>query len=84
MTEVEGERGAKVRFPPPLVYLASIPLGVAMRYAAGPLAVATYRYLALAAGGRRSGSPGWIVAYRRRVETFKADGTGPEAVEAHS
>lgn len=28
-----GERGAKVRFPPPLVYLASILLGVALRYA---------------------------------------------------
>ncbi|HKW62929.1 MAG TPA: isoprenylcysteine carboxylmethyltransferase family protein [Candidatus Acidoferrum sp.] len=27
------ERGAKVRFPPPLVYLASILLGVAIRYA---------------------------------------------------
>jgi len=50
MTEVEGERGAKVRFPPPLVYLISILLGVGMRYAARPLAVATYRYLALAAG----------------------------------
>lgn len=51
MAEAEtGERGAKVRFPPPLVYLASILLGVAMRYAAAPLAVATYRDLAFAAG----------------------------------
>jgi protein-S-isoprenylcysteine O-methyltransferase Ste14 len=50
MTQVEGERGAKVRFPPPLVYLASILLGVAMRYTAGPFAVAAYRYLALTAG----------------------------------
>jgi protein-S-isoprenylcysteine O-methyltransferase Ste14 len=44
------ERGAKVRFPPPLVYLVSILLGVAIRYAAAPLAVAAYRYLAMAAG----------------------------------
>jgi protein-S-isoprenylcysteine O-methyltransferase Ste14 len=51
MTQAEaGERGAKVRFPPPLVYLVSILLGVAIRYAAAPLAVAAYRYLALAAG----------------------------------
>ena len=50
MTQVEGERGAKVSFPPPLVYLASILLGIAMRYTAGPLAVAAYRYLALTAG----------------------------------
>ncbi len=45
-----GESGAKVRFPPPLVYLVSIFLAVAIRYAAAPLAVAAYRWLALAAG----------------------------------
>jgi protein-S-isoprenylcysteine O-methyltransferase Ste14 len=50
MTQVDGERGARVRFPPPLVYLASILLGVGMRYTAGPLAVAAYRNLALMAG----------------------------------
>ena len=51
MTQAEaGERGAIVRFPPPLVYLISILLGVAIRYAAAPLAVAAYRYLELAAG----------------------------------
>jgi hypothetical protein len=51
MTQAEvGERGAKVRFPPPLVYLISILMGVAIRYAAAPLAVTAYRYLALAAG----------------------------------
>src|SRR5258706_14087900 len=50
MTKVEGERGAKVRFPPPLVYLISILLGVAIRYAARPLAVAGYRYLVLTVG----------------------------------
>jgi hypothetical protein len=36
---------SSVRFPPPLVYLASILLGVGMRYTAGPLAVAAYRWL---------------------------------------
>jgi hypothetical protein len=50
MSQVDGERGAKVKFPPPLVYLASILLGVGMRYAVGPLSVAAYRYLALTAG----------------------------------
>jgi protein-S-isoprenylcysteine O-methyltransferase Ste14 len=51
MTQAEaGERGAKVRFPPPLIYIVSILLGVAIRYAAAPLALADYRYLALAAG----------------------------------
>jgi protein-S-isoprenylcysteine O-methyltransferase Ste14 len=51
MTQTEAsERGAKVRFAPPLVYLASVLLGVAIRYAAAPLTVPAYRYLALAAG----------------------------------
>ena len=51
VTQAEaGESGAKVRFPPPLVYLVSILLGVAIRYAAAPLAVVAYRYLSLTAG----------------------------------
>jgi len=50
MSQVEsGERGAKVRFPPPLVYLGFILLGVALRYAA-PLPAPGPRYLALTAG----------------------------------
>ena len=50
MSQAEfGERGANVRFPPPLVYLASILLGVALRYAA-PLRVPGPRFLAVAAG----------------------------------
>jgi protein-S-isoprenylcysteine O-methyltransferase Ste14 len=50
MTQAKADqRGAKVRFPPPLVYLISILLGVAIRYASAPLAVAAYRF-ALAAG----------------------------------
>jgi hypothetical protein len=38
MTQAEaGERGAKVRFPPPLVYLISILLGVAIRESTTPV-----------------------------------------------
>jgi protein-S-isoprenylcysteine O-methyltransferase Ste14 len=44
-----GERGANVRFPPPLVYLAFILLGAVLRYAV-PLPVPLNRYFALAAG----------------------------------
>jgi len=51
MTQAESaERGANVRFPPPLVYLAFILLGVALRYAMAPLRVPVNRYMALAAG----------------------------------
>lgn len=32
-----GERGANVRFPPPVVFLGLTLLGVALRYAVGPL-----------------------------------------------
>jgi protein-S-isoprenylcysteine O-methyltransferase Ste14 len=36
MTNAAGERGANVRVPPPLVFLGSTLLGVALRYIAGP------------------------------------------------
>ena len=50
MSQVESsERGANVRFPPPLVYLAFILIGVALRYAA-PIPVPVNRYVGLAAG----------------------------------
>lgn len=50
MSTVEsGERGANVRFPPPLVYLSFLLLGVGLRYAA-PLPVPLNGYLAVAAG----------------------------------
>lgn len=40
MTETKSnERGADVRLPPPLVFLVSLLLGVALRYAVAPLAV---------------------------------------------
>jgi protein-S-isoprenylcysteine O-methyltransferase Ste14 len=39
------ERGAQVRFPPPLVVLLSIVLGIVLRYAIGPLALPANRYL---------------------------------------
>jgi len=50
MSQVESaERGANVRFPPPLVYIAFILLGVALRYAA-PFPVPGPRFAAIAAG----------------------------------
>ncbi len=50
MSQVEsGERGADVRFAPPLVYVAFILVGGALQYAAS-LPVPCPRYLALAAG----------------------------------
>src|SRR5262245_52606428 len=36
MTNAAAERGANVRFPPPLVFLGLTLIGVALRYAAGP------------------------------------------------
>jgi len=36
MTNAAGERGADVRFPPPLVFLGMTLLGVVLRYAASP------------------------------------------------
>jgi protein-S-isoprenylcysteine O-methyltransferase Ste14 len=36
MTQAEGERGAIVRFPPPLVYLGAVLAGVALRYLVTP------------------------------------------------
>jgi len=36
MTNAAGERGANVRFPPPLVFLGSTLLGVVLRYLVGP------------------------------------------------
>jgi protein-S-isoprenylcysteine O-methyltransferase Ste14 len=75
MTPQEGERGAKVRFPPPLVYLASILLGVAMRYTAGPLAVA-YRYLALTAGVAVLLGGLWLIVGAWRL--FRQTGQDPK------
>ena|SRR5689334_9150028 len=50
MSQAESdERGAKVRFPPPLVYVAFILVGAALAYAA-PLPVPGPRYLSVAAG----------------------------------
>ena len=44
-----GERGANVRFPPPLIYVAFILVGAALAYAA-PLPVPGPRYLSVTAG----------------------------------
>jgi protein-S-isoprenylcysteine O-methyltransferase Ste14 len=51
MTQAESrEKGAKVRFPPPLVYLLSVLVGVAIQYVATPLQVPVQRYAINAAG----------------------------------
>ena len=44
------EKGANVRFPPPIVYLISILLGVAVPYVAAPLRVPVQRYVTIAGG----------------------------------
>jgi protein-S-isoprenylcysteine O-methyltransferase Ste14 len=51
MSQAEsGERGAKVRFPPPFVYLAFILLGVGLRYWMAPLRFPSYVSIARMAG----------------------------------
>jgi protein-S-isoprenylcysteine O-methyltransferase Ste14 len=76
MTQVDGERGARVRFPPPLVYLISILLGVGMRYTAGPLAVPAYRYLALTAGVAILLGGLWLIVGAWKL--FKRTGQDPK------
>lgn len=56
-----GERGANVRFPPPLVYLAFILVGAALAYAA-PLPVPGPRYLSVAAGVAIVLAGLWLIA----------------------
>jgi protein-S-isoprenylcysteine O-methyltransferase Ste14 len=44
------ERGARVRFPPPLVFLGFILLGVALRYLVAPITCPVARWITLTAG----------------------------------
>jgi protein-S-isoprenylcysteine O-methyltransferase Ste14 len=44
------ERGAQVRFPPPLVFLGFILLGVALQYAVTPIPFPVARWITLSAG----------------------------------
>jgi protein-S-isoprenylcysteine O-methyltransferase Ste14 len=44
------QQGARVSFPPPVVFVSSILVGIACRYLAGPLAVPFERRLGLGAG----------------------------------
>jgi protein-S-isoprenylcysteine O-methyltransferase Ste14 len=44
------ERGARVRFPPPLVFLGFILLGVALRYLVAPITCPVARGVSLSAG----------------------------------
>jgi protein-S-isoprenylcysteine O-methyltransferase Ste14 len=51
MTEPNpSERGARVRFPPPLVFLGFILLGIALRYAVAPILFPLARWITLTAG----------------------------------
>ena len=75
MSQVEaGERGANVRFPPPLVYVAFILLGVALRYAA-PLPVPGPRYVGLGAGIALLLAALWLIF--NAVKLFKRSGQDP-------
>lgn len=51
MTEsTPSERGARVRFPPPLVSLGFILLGIALQYAVAPITCPVARWITLTAG----------------------------------
>jgi len=51
MTQVQSDEwGAKVRFPPPFVYLASLLLGIVFRYVVAPFPIPVNRYVGLAGG----------------------------------
>ena len=47
---IPGERGARVRFPPPLVFAGFVALGIALQYAIAPIPLPVGRWIALAAG----------------------------------
>ena len=44
------ERGAQVRFPPPLVFVGFILFGIALQYAVGPIPFPIDRWISLTAG----------------------------------
>ena len=77
MAQVEtGERGANVRFPPPLAYLAAILLGVGMRYVVAPLPVPVHWYVALAVGMAFVVAGLWLIA--DAVKLFRRTGQNPK------
>jgi len=69
-----GERGAKVRFPPPLVYVAFILVGAALAYAAA-LPVPGPRYLSVAGGVAILLSGVWLIADAFKL--FRRTGQDP-------
>jgi protein-S-isoprenylcysteine O-methyltransferase Ste14 len=51
MTQTEGQRGASVQFPPPLVYLGAVLAGVGLRYLVEPARLSVdYRTVGLIGG----------------------------------
>jgi len=75
MSQAEsGEHGAKVRFPPPLVYVAFILVGAALAYAA-PLPVPGSRYLSVAAGVAIILGGVWLIA--DALKLFRRTGQDP-------
>ena len=75
MSQAESaERGANVRFPPPLVYVAFILLGVGLQYAVA-LTVPGPRYVAVAAGVAFLLAALWLIF--NAVNLFKRTGQDP-------
>jgi len=86
MTELEAaERGADVRFPPPLVFLISILSGIALRFALAPISVSAHSSLlrwagaAIAVGGLGMGLPARSL-FRRTGQDPKPWAPSPELV----
>src|SRR5207245_8403848 len=74
-----GQRGANVRFPPPLVFVAFILIGAALAYAAR-LPVPGPRYLSVAAGVAIVLGGVWLIA--DALKLFRCPGQGPAPLEA--
>ena len=68
------ERGANVRFPPPLVYVAFILLGVGLRYAT-PIRAPGPRYVAVATGIAFLLAALWLIF--NALNLFKRTGQDP-------
>jgi protein-S-isoprenylcysteine O-methyltransferase Ste14 len=69
-----GEHGARVRFPPPLVYVAFILVGAALAYAV-PLPAPGPRYLSVAAGVAIVLAGLWLIADAWKL--FRRTGQDP-------
>jgi protein-S-isoprenylcysteine O-methyltransferase Ste14 len=69
------ERGAQVRFPPPLVFIGFVLFGMALQYAVAPISFPADRWITVAAGVLMSlaGLSLIVLAHRR----FKQTGQNP-------